>query len=142
MPALDRLAEDAVGRQNLPGVAVAVVHAGQVIASAAAGFADLAARTPMSAGSACNWFSMTKIATATAAMVLAEGGALDLNAPVARYLGEVWPGRPRARLGRFPCRAPRPAAPAAIRARHRCCLQQRRLPGARRSDRRRGRAAL
>jgi CubicO group peptidase (beta-lactamase class C family) len=93
MPGLDRLAEDAAGRQNLPGVAVAVVQAGQVIASAAAGFADLAARTPMSAGGACNWFSMTKIATATAAMVLAEGGALDLDAPVARYLGEVWPSR-------------------------------------------------
>jgi CubicO group peptidase (beta-lactamase class C family) len=93
MPGLDRLAEDAAGRENLPGVAVAVVQAGQVIASAAAGFADLAARTPMSAGSACNWFSMTKIATATAAMVLAEGGALDLDAPVARYLGEVWPSR-------------------------------------------------
>jgi CubicO group peptidase (beta-lactamase class C family) len=93
MPGLDRLAEDAVGRQGLPGVAVAVVGAGQVVASAAAGFADLAARAPMSAGSACNWFSMTKIATATAAMVLAEGGDLDLDAPVARYLGEVWPSR-------------------------------------------------
>lgn len=93
MSGLDRLAEDAVGRQNLPGVAVAIVHAGQVIASAAAGFADLATRAPMSADSACNWFSMTKIATATAVMVLAEGGALDLDAPVARYLGEVWPSR-------------------------------------------------
>jgi CubicO group peptidase (beta-lactamase class C family) len=90
---LDRLAADAARRQNLPGVAVAVIHAGQVIASAAAGFADLAARTPMSADGACNWFSMTKIATATAAMMLAEGGALDLDAPVARYLGEVWPAR-------------------------------------------------
>ena len=93
MSGLDRLAEDAVRRQNLPGVAVAVVRAGQVIASAAAGFADLATRTPMSAGSACNWFSMTKIATATAAMVLAEGGAIDLDAPVARYLGAAWPRR-------------------------------------------------
>jgi CubicO group peptidase (beta-lactamase class C family) len=36
---------------------------------------------------------MTKIATATAAMVLAEGGTLDLDAPVTRYLGEVWPSR-------------------------------------------------
>jgi CubicO group peptidase (beta-lactamase class C family) len=93
MSGLHRLAEDTVSRQNLPGIAVAVVQAGQVIASAAAGFAGLANRTPMSAGSAGNWFSMTKTATATAAMMLAEGGALDLDAPVARYLGEVWPGR-------------------------------------------------
>jgi CubicO group peptidase (beta-lactamase class C family) len=45
----------------------------------------------MPADGACNWFSMTKIATATAAMMLAGGGALDLGAPVARYLGEAWP---------------------------------------------------
>jgi CubicO group peptidase (beta-lactamase class C family) len=71
MSELDRLAEDIVGRQNLPGVAVAVVHADQVIASAAAGLADPATGTPMSAGGACNWFSMTKIATATALLCLA-----------------------------------------------------------------------
>src|SRR5215472_14787827 len=93
MSELHSLAEDAVQRHGLPGVAVAVVHAGQVVASGAAGFADLATRTPMSAGSAGNWYSMTKIATATAAMMLAEGGALDLDAPVGRYLGEVWPSR-------------------------------------------------
>lgn len=93
MSELDRLAGDNVRRHGLPGVAVAVVHADQVVASMAAGFADLANRTPMPADGACNWFSMTKIATATAAMMLAEGGALDLDAPVARYLGEIWPSR-------------------------------------------------
>ncbi|MGO8958508.1 MAG: serine hydrolase domain-containing protein [Streptosporangiaceae bacterium] len=93
MSELDRLAEEAVRLNSVPGAAVAVVLADRVIASAAAGFADLATRTPMSADSACSWFSMTKIATATAAMVLAEGGAIDLDAPVARYLGEAWPSR-------------------------------------------------
>ena len=39
----------------------------------------------------CNWFSMTKIATATAAMILAESGSLDLDASVSSYLGEAWP---------------------------------------------------
>ena len=34
---------------------------------------------------------MTKIATATAAMVLAERGAVDLGEPVAAYLGDLWP---------------------------------------------------
>lgn len=93
MSELDRLAEDAVRRHDLPGVAVAVVRAGQVVASATAGFADLATRTPMQADGGCNWFSMTKIATATTAMVLAEGGVLDLDAPVGRYLGGAWPAR-------------------------------------------------
>ena len=90
---LDHLAEDAVRRHGLPGVAVAVVREGEVVASTAAGFANLATRTPMSPEAAGNWLSMTKIATATAAMVLAEGGTLDLDAPAARYLGEVWPSQ-------------------------------------------------
>jgi len=34
---------------------------------------------------------MTKIATATAAMMLAERGRLDLDAPVGQYLGDIWP---------------------------------------------------
>ncbi len=63
MSELDRLAGDSVRRHELPGVAVAVVRAGQVVASAAAGFADLANRTLLPADGVCNWFSMTKIAT-------------------------------------------------------------------------------
>ena len=34
---------------------------------------------------------MTKIATATAAMMLVDRGLLDLEAPVSEYLGAVWP---------------------------------------------------
>ena len=45
----------------------------------------------MSPEGACNWFSMTKIATATAAMMLVDRGQLDLEAPVSGYLGDSWP---------------------------------------------------
>ena len=45
----------------------------------------------MSPDGACNWFSMTKIATATTAMILVDRGALDLDAPVADHLGDLWP---------------------------------------------------
>lgn len=72
MSRLDSLARDAVRRHGIPGVAIAVIDAGVLVACAAAGFADLASSAPMSADGACNWFSMTKIATATAAMVVAE----------------------------------------------------------------------
>jgi len=91
VPGLDGLARDAVRRYGIPGVAVAGVDAGVVADCAAAGFADLASGTPISADGACNWFSMTKIATATAAMVLAERGAVDLGEPVGAYLGDLWP---------------------------------------------------
>jgi CubicO group peptidase (beta-lactamase class C family) len=82
---------DVVHRDQAPGVAVAVVSGGTIIASAAAGVADLACGTAMSPDGACNWFSMTKIATATAAMILVDRGRLDLDAPVSTYLGEAWP---------------------------------------------------
>ena len=83
--------EDVVDRHEAPGAAVAAVSGGAIIASAAAGVADLARGTAMSPQGACNWFSMTKIATATAAMMLVDRGRLDLGAPVSAYLGEVWP---------------------------------------------------
>jgi CubicO group peptidase (beta-lactamase class C family) len=34
----------------------------------------------------CPWFSMTKVVTATAAVLLAERRVLDLDAPVAGYV--------------------------------------------------------
>ena len=91
MSELDRLAEDVVRGGKVPGVTVAVVHGDVVVGSTAAGCADLATTSPITVDGACNLFSMTKIATATAAMILAERGALDLDAPAANYLGEAWP---------------------------------------------------
>jgi CubicO group peptidase (beta-lactamase class C family) len=85
------LLEDVVRKHHVPGVALAVVSGDAIVASAAAGLAVLGGGTAMSTDGACNWFSMTKIATATGAMMLADRGRLDLEAPVARYLGDVWP---------------------------------------------------
>jgi len=45
----------------------------------------------MTIDTACNWFSMTKIATATTAVLLAERGVVHLDEPVATRLGDVWP---------------------------------------------------
>jgi CubicO group peptidase (beta-lactamase class C family) len=90
---LDRLLGDAVRTLEVVGASAVIVNAGTTVATAAAGYADLASRAPMSTEGACNWFSMTKIATATAAMMLAERGRLDLDAPVSQYLGDVWPAR-------------------------------------------------
>jgi CubicO group peptidase (beta-lactamase class C family) len=83
--------EDVMDGHDAPGVAITVVSGDAIVASAATGFADLARGTAMSAEGACNWFSMTKIATATATMMLSDRGALDLEAPVSRYLGDAWP---------------------------------------------------
>ena len=49
----------------------------------------------MSAEVACPWFSMTKIATATLAIRLADEGALDLDAPVHPLVPQMRSLRPR-----------------------------------------------
>jgi CubicO group peptidase (beta-lactamase class C family) len=88
---VDVTLDDDGGRRRPPGVAVAVVAGDVTVATEALGSADLARGTPMSPAHACNWFSMTKIATATASMILSDRGALDLDAPVSEHLGDVWP---------------------------------------------------
>src|SRR5512141_1823673 len=68
--------------RRVPGVAVAIVDADGVRASAGWGVADLASKRPASLDMVCPWFSMTKIATATVAMRCVDEGLLDLDAPV------------------------------------------------------------
>ena len=70
---------------NVPGLSVAVVKGDRVVWERGFGFADLAASTPAAPTTSYLWFSMTKIATATAVLKLAEDGSLDLDAPVTDY---------------------------------------------------------
>jgi CubicO group peptidase (beta-lactamase class C family) len=70
---------------RIPGLSIVVVSDGSVRWSAAFGVADLAARAPARPGTPYLWFSMTKIATATAVVRLAEQGLVDLDAPVSAH---------------------------------------------------------
>ena len=58
---------------DVPGLVVAVTSADGPVHAEAHGFADLAAARPVTVDTRFPWFSMTKIATATAAMHLADG---------------------------------------------------------------------
>lgn len=73
-------------RNRIPGLSVAVVRPDGAT-SATAGAADLAAGTPVTPDTRFLWFSMTKVATATAAMSLVDQGRLDLDAPLRDVLG-------------------------------------------------------
>jgi CubicO group peptidase (beta-lactamase class C family) len=88
---LDEFARRTVRAHRVPAVLIGVVDADGA-RFGLAGAADLASGTPATLSDAANWFSMTKIATATAAMVLAERGQLDLDSPVRELLPDVWPG--------------------------------------------------
>jgi len=71
-----------MARHRLPGLTVAVTDADRLRYAEGFGHADLATRRPATADTRYLWFSMSKIATATAAMRLADEGRMDLDAPV------------------------------------------------------------
>ena len=81
--------EDATARRAPPGLAAAVVGAGGAAELITSGLADIGTLRPVTAQTTFLWFSMTKIVTATAAMMLADRGALDLDAPVIEHVPEL-----------------------------------------------------
>ena len=78
---LEHVLEREVGR-SVPGLAVLAADAERVLVDRSSGVADLASGVAMTPDAACNWFSLTKLVTATAAVQLSDRGRLDLDAPV------------------------------------------------------------
>jgi CubicO group peptidase (beta-lactamase class C family) len=83
---IHRLAAEMVRAGKLPSVSIAVADPGGLLFSGAVGYADLTIRRRATPDDQYLWFSMTKIATATAAMRLHADGLLDLDAPIGSYL--------------------------------------------------------
>ena len=73
---------DLMARHHVPGLSIAVTDAERLLFAEGFGHADLVVRRPATRDTRYLWFSMSKIATATAAMRLADEGRLDLDAPV------------------------------------------------------------
>ncbi len=93
-PAYESLAaavQGECGRWNAPGIAVGILHRGE-IQMTSAGFANLVTRQPMTDDSISQIGSISKVFTTTLAMMLVEEGLLDLDEPVVTYL----PGLPLA----------------------------------------------
>lgn len=93
-PAYESLATAVQGeasRWNVPGVTVGVLHQGE-IQTTSAGFANLVTRQSMTDDTISQIGSISKVFTATLAMMLVEEGLLDLDEPVASYV----PGLPLA----------------------------------------------
>lgn len=90
-PAYESLAAAVQGecaRWNVPGIAVGILR-GDAIETASAGFANLATRQPMTDDSISQIGSISKVYTATLAMMLVEDGLLDLDEPVATYVPDL-----------------------------------------------------
>jgi len=86
---VQELFDDAATRRAPPGLAAAVVTSGGPAEFVTSGLADIRTLQPVTANTTFLWFSMTKIVTATAALMLANRGALDLDAPAIEHVPEL-----------------------------------------------------
>jgi CubicO group peptidase (beta-lactamase class C family) len=80
---------DALYRRSLFSGAVLVARVGQVCFQGQYGYADLAETIPLTAHSAFSIASLSKQFTATAMLMLEQGGRLKLDDAMARYLPEL-----------------------------------------------------
>jgi len=76
-----------MGFQHIPSVTVAVAHKGQIVWEESFGWADVGKRIPATPHTPYAIASTTKPITATAVMILAQRGAIDLDKPIDDYLG-------------------------------------------------------
>lgn len=95
--------QEEMTKQSIPGVSVAVAVNGQVRYAKGFGIADLENSIPVKAATVYRTASIAKPMTATAVMLLAEQGKLDLDAPIQKYCGafpeKPWPVTTRQLLG-------------------------------------------
>jgi len=89
--AVDALLHREMIHAHIPGAAVAVIRNGRIEKLAAYGTASLETGAPATPDTPFQLASTTKIFTGVLLMQLVEEGKVDLDAPIATYLGEVSP---------------------------------------------------
>ncbi|HEB90127.1 MAG TPA: class A beta-lactamase-related serine hydrolase [Deltaproteobacteria bacterium] len=98
---LDRRVPEWMKAAGVPGVALAVVHEGDLVWSGAYGTADPEAGREMTVDAVFRVESISKSVTAWGVMKLVQDGLIDLEAPVERYVDrETIPALSQARIGR------------------------------------------
>lgn len=83
---LDRRIPALMDSYNVPGLVIALVHAGEIAWIQAYGHADLETGRLMTTDTYCRVQSISKSVTAWGVLKLAEQGEIDLDAPVIQYL--------------------------------------------------------
>ena len=85
---LDAGLQDLVDSQQLAGMVTVLARHGKIVDEKATGFADLAAKKPMTKDTIVRIYSMTKPITGLAMMMLYEEGKWKPSDPVARFIPE------------------------------------------------------
>ncbi|HTU20140.1 MAG TPA: serine hydrolase [Gemmataceae bacterium] len=91
---LTQLIEREVRQKKLPALSIALVDDQQIVWARGFGFADPKAKVPATADTIYRVGSVSKLFTDLAVMQLVERGALDLDAPITKYLPDFKPGNP------------------------------------------------
>lgn len=95
----DRLVEEYMRAQGVPGMSVAISRGGALVYTATMGYADLEMSVPVTSETLFRSASVLKPITATAVTMLALSGALDLDEPIQTYCPAYpqkrWPVTPR-----------------------------------------------
>lgn len=71
---------------DIPGISYGIVRGDALVHGGGVGYADRSTKRPATVDTPYNIASVTKVFTATLAMMLVDDGALDLDAPVSNYL--------------------------------------------------------
>lgn len=90
---VDRVIAEEMAARKIPGLQLAIVRGGRVVLHREYGLANLQDSVPVTRTTLFTINSMTKAFTGVAIVQLAETGALELDAPIGRYLPalpEAW----------------------------------------------------
>jgi CubicO group peptidase (beta-lactamase class C family) len=90
----DDFVQQEMQRQQIPGLALLVIHHGQIVKSKGYGMANLEHQVPVKPETIFQSGSVGKQFTATAVMMLVEDGKISLQDPIAKYLKvpDQWKG--------------------------------------------------
>src|SRR6266498_1220722 len=83
---VDRYIKDEMQKQQIPGLSLAVIKAGQIILAKGYGFANVEHQVPVKPESIFQSGSVGKQFTATAVMILVEEGKIKLDDSISKYL--------------------------------------------------------
>ena len=84
--ALARIIEEEMAHREISGANLLISRWGKILHQESYGLADIENHVPMREDAIFRMFSMTKVVTGLAAMILYERGIIDPNEPVGKYL--------------------------------------------------------
>jgi CubicO group peptidase (beta-lactamase class C family)/D-alanyl-D-alanine dipeptidase len=92
--ALEKMIHREMAEKGLPALSIALVDDQKIVWSQGFGFADPATKKPATSQTVYRVGSVSKLFTDLAVMQLVERGALDLDAPITKYLPDFKPVNP------------------------------------------------